>query len=145
MSRSAIYQALSNNAELNALGITAETIFPGYSLDGTPTRTSPFLILRWGEHGYILPGDVESSRPARGTRTLTIWAHSPREVGSDYYLLDLILKHTKDVLTAMEQVNGDDGYVITCVRATGEGSDLSDPAYNTIMRNSAFEVLFRAA
>jgi hypothetical protein len=136
MSRRAVYQALINDTTLNNQGIVEATVFSNYSKDETPVRGRPFLILRWQE------------RPMRGNlqgpQILTVWAHLPREDSTDYAALDSILRRSTEVLTAMEHVDGVDGYIVTSIRATGEGGDLVDPGYNTITKNAAFEVLFRA-
>lgn len=137
MSRAAIYQAISNDTELNEMGIDEDHVFPNYSLDGSPSRES-FVILRWEEQRL-------NASVRRGPQRLTVWAHSPVERSTDFSDLDRILARIKEVLEPMEQVEGEDGFVVTSVRFTGFGGDLKDPGYNTITKNSAFEVLFRAA
>lgn len=137
MSRAAVYQALCTDAELIQMGIDEDHVFPNYSMDGSPSR-QPFLILRWEEQR--LSGSVR-----RGPQRVTVWAHSPVEHSTDFNDLNRVLDRVKDVLEAMEQVEGEDGYVVTSVRFTGSGGDLKDTGYNTITKNSAFEVLCRAA
>lgn len=136
MSRTAVYQAIITDEDLNDLDIDEDTVFPNYTKDESPVRGKPFLILRWEE------------RPMRGNlqgpQILTVWAHWPKEDSTDYSKLDEILKRITDVLVAMEHVNGGDGNIVTSVRFTGYGRDLLDPGYQTITKNSAFEVQFRA-
>lgn len=137
MSRRAVFQAIVTDSFLNGQGITDATVFANYSKDETPVRGFPFVILRWQE------------RPMRGNLTgpqiLTVWVHWPKEDSTDFAKVDLILRRIEEVLIAMEHVDGADGYIVTCVRFTGEGGDLVDPGYNTITKNGAFEVLFRAS
>lgn len=137
MSRQAVYAALNLDSELHSLGIPQGNVFPNWSMDGSPTRDALFLILRWEENPIV---GIFS-----GPRILTVWAHCPRNIATDFAVLDLILRRVKTILTSMEHVAGTDGYTVTTIRATGEGGDLTDPAYDTITRNSAFQVLFRQA
>jgi len=137
MSRQAVFQAIINDEDLNDLQIDIDTVFPNWAKDTTPIRGKPFVILRWEE------------RPMRGNlqgpQILTVWAHWPKEDSTDHSKLDTILQGIIGVLTAMEHVNGEDGNVVTSIRFTGWGNDLFDPGYNTIAKNIAFEVQFRAA
>lgn len=139
MSRAAVYKALYQDTGLNALGLTRDEIFVNYSMEETPgSRDKRFLILRWEEQRF-------SPALSRGPHRLTVWAHCPIQLGTDFTELDKILARVKVVLTSMEQVAGTDGQIVTAIRATGAGGDLRDNGYNTITKNSAFEVLFRAA
>lgn len=135
MSRRAVYQALINDSELNDMQIEEGTVFSNYGKDMAPVRNKPFVIIRWQERPMV--GVLQ------GPQVLTIWAHWPREITTDYSLLDAILSRVKTVLTSMEHVDGEDGNIVTSVRFTGEGRDLEDPAYETITKNSGFEVQFR--
>lgn len=136
MSRSAVYDALANDVELNGMGITEDTIFANFSFEERPTGPDPFLILKWESQALV-------NGIHRGPRTLTIWAHIPKESSTDFGDIDVILDRVSDVLVAMEHVTGGEGNVVTSVRAMGTGTDHVDPGYDTIARNAAFEVLSR--
>lgn len=138
MSRTAVYQALINDAGLNAMGIGEDEIFPNYAMDQSPSRSKRFLILRWEEPRF-------TPVMRKGPQRVTVWAHSPVQLSTDFVDLDKILDRVKEVLTAMEHVDGGDGYIVTKVDFTGSGGDLRDNGYETITKNSAFEVLFRTA
>jgi hypothetical protein len=136
MSRQAVYQAIVNDSILNDLRISQSNVFSNYTKDTTPVRGDPFVILRWEE------------RPMRGNmqgpQILTVWAHWPKEDSTDYSLLDAILQGIINVLKPMEHVDGEDGNIVTSIRFTGWGRDLFDPGFDTITKNIAFEVQFRA-
>lgn len=138
MSRTAVYQALVNDSELNDLGIGEDQVFTNYAMDQSPSRHERFLILRWEESRF-------TPVMRKGPQRVTVWAHSPVQLSSDFIDLDKILDRVKVVLTAMEHVDGGDGYIVTHVDFTGSGGDLRDSGYETITKNSAFEVLFRTA
>ena len=136
MSRTAVYQALVSDSDLNDMGIGENQVFTNYSMDASPSRHERFLILRWEESRF-------TPVMRKGPQRVTVWAHSPVQFSSDFVELEKILDRVKEVLTAMEHVDGGDGYTVTHVDFTGSGGDLRDNGYETITKNSAFEVLFR--
>ena len=133
---SAIFRALADDSELNELGIDENAIFPDYSMEVAP-RKGVFLIPRWGNQ------DV--TRGIRlGPDILTVWAHVPQEITTDYGVLNNVLDRVKWVLTGLEHVDGEDGWSVTSVLYTGRGGNLYDPGFKTITKNSAFRVLLRS-
>jgi hypothetical protein len=137
MSRAAVYSALSGSVALNALGVNADNIHANWSLDTPPSRSDPFLVLRWEEQ--ILKGTQK-----RGPRLLTVWAHIPKQKSTDHADLDPILRAVSDALLPLVHVVGSDSIAITGVEFRGESPDLDDVGYDTIVRNAAYEVLARA-
>lgn len=137
MSRAAVFEALTNDLTLNSLGIDSTTVFINYSLDEKPSVVGPFVILRWGNEDSPPFGDV------RAPRDLTIWVHYPLELGPNFMMIDTRLDAIDDVLKNMEHVVGSDGQTVTCVRRTGRSGDLKDEGFQTICRNSAYQVLSR--
>lgn len=133
-----MYEALCTDPGLEALGITEDEVFANYAMDHSPSRDKRFLILRWEESRF-------TPVMRKGPQRLTVWAHSPVQLSTDFIKLDKILDQVKTVLTAMEHVEGADGYVVTNIVFSGSGGDLRDPGYETITKNSGFEVLFRPA
>lgn len=134
MARAAVYSALKNQHTLQAMNVK---VLPNYSSDTPPSTKYPFLILRWEE--TALRAGVR-----RGPTILTIWAHCPRSHSTDYSLLDAILSVVEYTLVHLEQEEGNDGQTVTTIIATGRGGDLFDPGFDTITKNSAFEVLHHA-
>lgn len=135
MSSASVFRALADDSDLRFWGIEESTIFPDYSSEEVP-RDGAFLVLRWGNE------DVTSS-VKKGPEILTVWAHLPQEMGSDYGPLRDMLGRVKDVLLSMEHVVGDDGYSVTLVEYFGSSGNLIDPGFRTITRNMTFRVLLR--
>lgn len=133
MSRAAVLAALRNDATLNAI-VPANNIIPNYSKEGRPANLSPgpFLILRWGDQR------AERAVGGRGPRDLVIWAHYPTDKSTDFDDVDEILAEVDRVLLAI-----DDDTVTDISPAGGKSGDLTDPAFDTIVRNVAYEVLSR--
>ena len=147
MSRAVVYDAIVNDSELNALGITSDTVFPNYANDKRPTDTGPFIIIRWESQPYLgasrLGGFGSGSGMGRGARDMTVWVHIPKEQSTDFTRIDAILDRLDDILTPLEHEAGADGYTLTCVRPTGRGGDNRDDGFDTIVRNAAYKILSR--
>ena len=137
MSRAAVFEAITSNEDLNALGITQDSVFHNYTLEERPISSGPFMILRWGEI---------DSPPFRGVKSpvrLTLWTHWPLEETNDFSKIDKIIDICDHVLGEMVDDSGVDGYTVTCVRPTGRSSDLKDDGFQTITKNAGYEVLSR--
>jgi len=144
MSRAGILTALRNYSPLTSV-VPANAIVPNYSRDERPSKDGPFIIIRWEESTlYSQTYTGMSNGLDRAPRTITVWAHVPRENTTDFWVLDNILNLVDDALVYLEHVDGGDGYTITCVRKSGRSRDLVDEGYNTITRNAAYGVLSRA-
>lgn len=137
MSRAAIFDAITGDTALNLLGITEDSVFQNFSLEERPIATGPFIILRWGDSDRPQFGDVKN--PVR----LTLWVHYPLEESTDFTRLDNILDACDATLSSVEDVDGTDGYAVTCVRATGRSGDFKDDGFQTISKNAGYEVLAR--
>lgn len=133
MSRALVYSKLAGDSALAVMGM--ERVESNWYSDNSPTRSSCFLILRWGE--------VENPRFDRGNHTvpLTVWAHMPEEVGRDFGGLQRMLDRVKDILTSIELEAGSDGYEVTSIRWQGMSGDLQDPGFKTSTKNALFSVL----
>lgn len=130
----AVFQALEQDSSLTALLGTGDRIFPDYSMETAP-REGLFLILRWGAQNVTLPGG------GRGPQSLTVWAHQPRENGSDYTRIRTILRRVQEVLEGLGEASGDDGLAVTDIKFQGDSGNLMDPGFQTITRNSTYRVL----
>ncbi len=147
MSRAAVFHALTTDEELKSLGINENTVFPNYSMDERPTDDGPFVVLRWQEEtgtftslGIVQLPRFENVGPPR---RLTIWVHYPVEITTDFDQVDDIMDLIDGILLNMYDVDGDDGWVLSCVRATGRGGDAKDEGFQTITRDAGYEVLSR--
>lgn len=131
MSRAAVLAALRGDSGLTDL-VPAGNIIPNYSKEGRPSNLAPgpFLILRWGDQR------AERAVGGRGPRDLVVWAHWPQEDSTDFDDVDAVLNEVHRVLIAV-----DDDSVTDISPAGGRSGDLTDPAFNTIVRNVAYEVL----
>lgn len=135
MSSAAVFQALARDPQLNALGITADAIFPDYVAEVVP-RNGMFLILRWGSQDY-------RSSVQTGPVDLTVWVHQPAEQGSDYGNINKVRNRVRAVLEGMEQATGSDGYRVTSIGYAGASGNLYDPGFKTITKNDRYMVLMR--
>lgn len=136
MSRAAVLDHLRSDNLLK--GFAKGGIHPNYALEKAPSKRDTFIILRWGNQNL-------RGRNGRGPRSLEVWAHTPQSVSTSYLEIDRALERVRHILTAMEGIPGTDGFVVTSIGFAGEGPDLTDPGFDTITRNSAFEVLYRSA
>lgn len=135
MSRVAVYQTLANSNDPALAGVG---IWPNYVMDTPPSRTEPFIILRWGNQ------EIRNGRgAARGPRILDVWLHIPVQKSQDHADIDVMLDAVRRELTGLvdRHVVHIDGYRVTDVRFTGAGADFKDPGYDTITRNATFEIL----
>ncbi|MBK8246298.1 MAG: hypothetical protein IPK85_02645 [Gemmatimonadetes bacterium] len=129
-----MYSLLAADGQLQALGLPYGNIWPAQALDTAP-RNGRFLILRW-EETTVARGRASQSE------VLTIWAHCPREMSTDFAPLDAILNRVTEILTSATHVTGADG-VLTCVDYNGKSPDLNDEGYKTITKNAAYTVVSR--
>lgn len=136
MSRAVIFNKLTTDTGLLALGINSNTVFPNWSFNEAPTRSGPFIVLRWEENSSFF-------QEVSGPRVLTVWVHYPVEVSTDFNKIDTILDAVDSVLLPLTHVVGTDGKTLTCVRGTGRSGDFKDDGFQTITRNAGYEVLYR--
>jgi hypothetical protein len=132
--RAAVYTLLATDGQLQDLGVAYGNVWPAQALDTAP-RNSRFLIMRW-EESTVAPGRASQSE------VLTVWAHCPREMSTDFAPLDAILNRVTEVLTSATHVIGADG-TLTCVDYNGKSPDLNDEGYTTITKNAAYTVVSR--
>jgi hypothetical protein len=137
MSRRAVIDTLLADVTLNSLGVHSDSLFQSRGLDERPKNQAPFVLVDWQDQGGNIFDRVKPPR------RVMIWVHWPSELSNDYSKIDTVLDRIENVLLDMEHVTGDDGYTITCVRATGRSADLKDEGLHTFCRWAAFEVLSR--
>lgn len=133
MSSAAVYQALTADPELNALGIDEDGVFSDYTLESAP-RDGRFIIMRWGTQSYRAVAQT-------GPTNMVLWVHQAEELGSDFTEINKIHHRVREVLVGMEQVLGVDGVKVTSVEFDGLGGNLRDPGFHTITKNAGYRVL----
>ena len=139
MSRAYIETTIGSDSTLAGLGIDDTSVFNQHDIDERPKNNSRFIVLRWEE--LVLSGIATSLE--RGARNLSIWVHSPKEVSTDFDAIDKILDRIDELLGAIENAAGSDGYTITTVSKAGRSADLYDEGFNTVGRSALYRVLYR--
>jgi hypothetical protein len=130
--RAAVWQLISGDTTLNALGIVQANTYTTNSVDNPETK--PFVIIRFET--------VTAAFGQIGAQNMSIWAHDER---GDYSRIDQILQRIQDILTNAVHVAGNDGFTLSSSRYQGTSDDLWDDGYRTITRYSTFSVLSRAS
>lgn len=136
MSRAAVFNLLTEDPELNDLGINSDTVFHNWSSEERPSNTSAFAILRWENEEKPIWG----SEKERNVRRLTLWVHWPRELTNDFNRVTEVLERADEVLGAARDVPGDDGYSLSFVDFGGRSADIVDEGFNTITRNANYGI-----
>jgi hypothetical protein len=136
MGRAAVFELLSTYPDLVDEGISADTVWPIFSLDVSPRTEENWLILRWGSE------TTRFGRPG-GKRNLDVWAYQPRQLGVDYAQIDKLLGIIIRVMTETVHYTGTDGSVFVTADFTGMTADVDDPGWDAIARGAQFSVLTR--
>lgn len=124
--RSLVYSAITSDPALNALGINADTCWAAGSFDGP--LEGPFMVLRWGPTARGI-GPVNSA-------DLSVFVH---QIGSDYSVIDGIILRLRDVMDGLVATGPASNWV-SGVTWLGDGGELSDASYGTLVRTSDFRV-----
>lgn len=124
--RTLIFQALVNDAELNALGITSAASF---AVDVDTPQSRPFLQLRWGVNAEGLDTSTR--------RSLVIWVH---DKPGDYTKIDQIILRLRALLPSLVPSRDAVGW-LQGVRWEGDSEDLTDDGHKTIARNTSFTLV----
>lgn len=124
-----LFDRLRLNAPLTTL-LPAVNMFGAGSLTVAP-EVKPFMVIRLEPEQ---PGPYPGSNRARAT----LWVHD--EPG-DYMRIDAVLKAAKTALVGAAQVAPAAGVGAIACAWRGNSSDLSDPDYKTIMRNSTYDLI----
>lgn len=135
MHPSILHQALSDDADLIALGITPTRIKELQTIDSRPFDSGYWIVFNWLEQDTYSVID-------RGPRDLLVWVHTPINRTRNYLTIERILERINTVYKGVELESGTDGVRVTCVRRTGQSGNLVDEAWETITRNSTFSVLY---
>jgi len=127
MSRAAVFVGLKSM-------VPGVQFYANWSADSPPQKRGPFAILRWQE-------ESPKSGMHRGPRILDIWIHIPIGTSRDHADIDPLLDQIKWAMEQLPGTTGTDGYTVIDVTCTGDGPDFLDTGYDSISRNTAFEIL----
>lgn len=136
MGRVALMERLLTYPAIQEAGITMDHIWPNFALDISPRTDGLFMVLRWG-------ANLAAFGNRSGKRSLTVWVYQPRQMGTDYTAIDLMIGHVIECLIDTVHFEGSDGSVLSCADFNGLSADLVDEGYDTIARNADFSVLCR--
>lgn len=145
MSRAVIYDAITTNPNLTALGFSDKNVEVNYDGDQVPKVTeinseSPggmFLVIRWGEE------DVQAGFN-KGPINFEVWVHMLRQKSTDYSHVDRVINILGDSIPDIINVAGADGRTVTLVDLGTKSGDYRDEAYDTLCRSVSFKMLSRA-
>ena len=133
MSRTAFYDELIADPDLNSLGLDENTIFHNFSSEERPTDDGPFIIIRWGtQNPPMFNGEV------KGVQNLRLWVHWPIQRTNDHIKLIEILDRIDDLVKELRDIPGSDGYTLSFVDIGGRSEDLVDDGFGTITKNSEY-------
>lgn len=132
----ALFDAITADATLNALGITADTVFESQSLRGDerPHAQGLFVVIDVLEPTF-------DAVLRRGSRTVDVAVHVADDITRSYATIDSILNAVDSALLPLEHVTGTDNVRVTCVRRVGRSGNLVDPGWHAIFRHAAHSVL----
>lgn len=134
VARAAIVTLLANDAEINSLGLTVNDIYGPNSVD-SPDRDRMFIVIRVDDEPKAFVG--------KSIYIVSLWAHSPKSLGSDMTSVDALLVRIQEVLEAAEHVAGADGWTLTSASWQGSSGDFVDDGYHTNTRYSTYRLACR--
>jgi hypothetical protein len=130
-----VFNLLTTDSVLNALGITADSVFTTHDVDTPQVR--PMLVLRWGITDNVL------NHSPMASRGLQVWAHD--EPG-DYERVESILRRVRTLLTSVSAENaGANDEWVSEIKWERFSEDLSDEDAGTVTRNGDFTITGSAA
>lgn len=133
--REAYARLVYEDAEMQGLGFVQDRVWASNALD-TPPRTYPFIVI-----------NVDLQQKVFGTTgadTVSYWVHIPKEMGRDYALIDLALEQIKSLMTNVVHLAGSDGWSLTGGTWVDTSSDLTDEAFNTLVKFITFRAATRS-
>lgn len=131
MPYAAVAAAVKGSNALHELGFAAAEVYRSMGMENT--QANKFIVMRWGDTNV----GVGSSNPV----FLTVWAY---DMPGSYVDIDRALGIIKDILSAMVEVEGNEGWV-TQIKWLGFSGDLYDDMMKRITKNAIFTVNTRAS
>lgn len=133
MSRAAIYDLISTDATMHAIGFPADAVYGSNSADDPSDQ---FIVIRWED----MPTTTLGSARSFGPQNLTVWLHDRDRT---YDRVNLGLRRVKFLLDQVLHVQGLDGWTITQCDWQGDSGDLWDDGYQTVTRNTSYRIVAR--
>jgi hypothetical protein len=78
-----------------------------------------------------------------GAWAMEVWLYQPYEFGKDYGVLDVAAVRIRELMTTAEQLAGADGWTLNGAEWESDSPDLSDDAFQALMKFSRFRVSAR--
>lgn len=117
--RTSLYQLLSNDAEIRALG--AEAVYSSGGVD-TPTEDC-FIIIRWENQ--------DEAFKRNGTAPVLVWIHDKQP---NYDRIDEVERRVVALLRDAVHIHGSDGWTLTQAKVDETSGDLYDDGFTTCTR-----------
>lgn len=141
MSRAVVYNALTTDSRMTALGFDADHVLANYDGEQRPqisiNQAMPlFIVIRWGVQDFQLAFK-------RGPRHFDVWVHMAKEVSTDFSIIDNVIETLDDVLTNILDTAGADGVSVTTIEQEGRSRDYEDDSYQTICRQASYRMISR--
>lgn len=133
--REAYARLVYEDAGMQGLGFTEGRVWSSNALD-TPDRDGPFIVV-----------NIDAQEKVFGTTgrdTVSYWVHVPREISRDYNIIDLAIEQLKMLMTTVAHLTGSDGWSLTCGTWIDTSRDLTDEAFNTIVKFVTFGAATRS-
>lgn len=139
--RTFVYALVTDDAALNALGLTATNVFAAQTLDSFKPGDWPapdfFAVIRFASTVPALVGSRGAGR-ARST-TCQLWVY---DRDRDYELhIAPILKRWEELVDSQEAPSLVDGWWLGS-EYVGQSDDAFDDVYDRITRNSAYTISY---
>jgi hypothetical protein len=133
--REAYARLVYEDAAMQELGFTEARIWASNTLD-TPDRDGPFIVI-----------NVDLQEKAFGTvgrDTVSYWVHLPKEKGRNYNIIDLAIEQIKTLMENVVHLAGTDGWSLTAGTWVDTSRDLTDDAFNTLVKYVTFTTATRS-
>jgi len=145
MMPSAIFELLTTDPTLAGLGITEDRVYEMQSIaeDARPDADTYFIVVNFQEStlfSQTYAGLANGIRKA--PRVMDIAVHISWDKTREYNVINRILNAIDAVLLPAEQVIGDDGIRVTCIRPSGRSSNQLDPGWRTTTRHATYGILY---
>lgn len=138
---SAIFEAITQDNQMNTLGIDESRVFELQSInqDETPDTRTHLIIIDMQEANSAF-GAVSAINKA--PRIMEISVHISWDVSRDFRAIDHILNRIDAILLPMEHVTGSDDIRVTCIAKQARTRNLQDDGWRTITRHATYGVLY---
>lgn len=133
--REAYARLVYDDAEMQSLGFIQARVWASNSID-TPPPDYPFIVINVDLQEKMF-GIV-------GRDTVSYWVHVPKGISRDYSLIDMAIEQIKALMTDVVHLAGSDGWSLTSATWIDTSRDLTDDAFNTIVKFVTFQAATRS-